>query len=238
MVRDSEIRARTQQFAEKIATVLNGTVTHSATFWAALISRDQAAFGTMNPKRLNEPASLRLTTISPFAYLWLDLGYTMFLNEDNHLTVHSSFVTLSTGPDAEHPLLHYDYERNKPGYPEAHLQLCMNSRPMKELLATVGRPRDDVEDLHFPVGGRRYRPPLEDIIEFMMMERLVHERAGARALLDRHRDEFRRIQLKAAIKSDVPTAIEALELEGYEVRKRGVGSRLASRRRSVQRRST
>jgi hypothetical protein len=237
VVRDSEIRARTQQFAEKIATVLNGTVTHSATFWAALISRDQAAFGTMDPKRLNEPASLKLTTVSPSAYLWLDLGYTMFLNEDNHLTVHSSFVTLATGPDAEHQLFHYDYERNKPGYPEAHLQLCMDSRPMKDLLAGIGRPRDDVEDLHFPVGGRRYRPPLEDIIEFLIMERLVHERAGARALLDRHRDEFRRIQLKAAIKSDVPTAIEALQLEGYEVRKRDVGSRRA-RRRSRQRRST
>jgi hypothetical protein len=162
----------------------------------------------------------------------------MFLNEDKHLTVHSSFATLSTGPDAEHQLFHYDYERNKSGYPEAHLQLCMESQPTRELLALVGRPRDSVEHLHFPVGGRRYRPPLEDIIEFLIMERLVHERAGARDLLDRHRDEFRRIQLKAAIKSDVPTAIEALDLEGYEVRERGVRARLASRRRTGQRRSS
>lgn len=219
MARDSEVRARTQQFAEKIADLLNGTVAHSASFHAALLSAEQAAFGTMNPRKLNDRSqAVRLETRGHFAHLWLDFGFTMFLNVNNHLTVESSIMAVLTGPEVEHQLFRYDYERNKKdGFPEAHLQVCTESQPMKDLLTAVGRSRQSVEDLHFPVGGRRYRPPLEDIIEFLIREKIVAERSTAQAVINRHREEFRRIQLKAAIKSDVPSAIEALGDEGYDV---------------------
>ena len=33
----------------------------------------------------------------------------------------------------------------------------------------MGKPRREVDRLHFPTGGRQYRPALEDVIEFLIV---------------------------------------------------------------------
>jgi hypothetical protein len=65
--------------------------------------------------------------------------------------------------------------------------------------------------LHFPVGGRRYRPSLEDVIEFLIVERLVDARDGWQTVLAREREAFRRLQLRAAIRRDPETTMSALK---------------------------
>jgi len=44
-----------------------------------------------------------------------------------------------------------------------------------------------LEKLHFPVGGRRYRPALEDIVEFLIAEGYVQHREGWREVIGFHR---------------------------------------------------
>lgn len=72
--------------------------------------------------------------------------------------------------------------------------------------------------LHLPVGGRRFRPCLEDIIEFCIVEGIVepHNRDW-REVIDDKRDQFYRRQLKAAVRQYPLEAVLALERLGYNV---------------------
>jgi hypothetical protein len=72
-------------------------------------------------------------------------------------------------------------------------------------------PKDrPLHDLHFPVGVRRHRPALEDVIEFLTAEKLAKPRDGWEKVLYASRDDFRRRQLRAAIRRDVATARQAV----------------------------
>ena len=68
-------------------------------------------------------------------------------------------------------LVPFDYERGKSGYPEAHLQVYGESAA---LAAWKGTPKSrQLARLHFPVRGRRYRPTLEDVVEFLIAKELA-----------------------------------------------------------------
>jgi hypothetical protein len=97
-------------------------------------------------------------------------------------------------------------ERDKAdGYPDAHLQIDATS----ELFSTLNDPRCDtgrsLAQLHFPVGGKRFRPCLEDIIEFLIVERLVLARDGYEKVIEAGREGFRKNQLMAAMRRDRAT---------------------------------
>jgi hypothetical protein len=60
------------------------------------------------------------------------------------------------------------------------------------------------------VGGRRYRPTLEDVIEFLVIENLADARDGWADVLACHRKAWERLQLSAAIRADPGTARDVL----------------------------
>jgi hypothetical protein len=106
-------------------------------------------------------------------------------------------------------LCRFDYQRGKGESPEAHLQVYGES----EVLASLtGTPRTrQLERLHFPVGGRRYRPTLEDVVEFLITEGMADPRDDRwEDVLRSGREAFQRIQLSAAIRRDPETARAAL----------------------------
>lgn len=150
---------------------------------------------------------------------WLTIAYRVYLDGDGYLTVEQSVYFLSTGPDSNHltELLHYDYERDKEGYPEAHIQVIASSEAWDAVLASSGRPKAGVGKLHLPVGGRRFRPALEDLIEALINERILDGAPGWPRIVKEHRDEFRRLQLRAAIRRDPEVAALALQALGYTV---------------------
>ena len=65
--------------------------------------------------------------------------------------------------------------------------------------------------LHFPVGGKRFRPCLEDVIEFLAVERIVQKKDGYEKLLEAGRERFRRNQLMAAMRRDPETVDRSIE---------------------------
>jgi hypothetical protein len=85
------------------------------------------------------------------------------------------------------------------------------------LLKAVGRPKDDLSKIHLPVGGRRFRPALEDVLEALIDERIVSGSPIWRDVLNESRDEFRRRQLKAAIRREPDVAAAALRALRYTV---------------------
>lgn len=131
--------------------------------------------------------------------------------EDKYLMVRQSVMLLSASADPADTLLHYDYERDKPDdYPDAHLQICATSDDWKRVgIRTDGSERL-LERMHLPVGGRRFRPTLEDIVEFLIAEKLAQPKDGWKQAIAAGRESFRRKQLRAAIRRDPETARDAL----------------------------
>jgi len=142
--------------------------------------------------------------------LWL--GFSMRLAADadsKYLMVSSSVMYVATSESGE-PLFHIDYERDKPdGHPESHIQINATSDDW-ESIATIDGQRKGLPKLHFPAGGRRYRPTLEDLIRFLIGEGLVVPRNGWESVVDDSARQFAVKQLRAAVRADPHTAIEAL----------------------------
>ncbi|MGH9280666.1 MAG: hypothetical protein ACRD12_21560 [Acidimicrobiales bacterium] len=105
----------------------------------------------------------------------------------------------------DEPFCRYDYEREKAdGYPEAHLHVYGDTDAIDRCSRSPTSKR--LGDLHFPVGGRRFRPALEDLIAFLVREGMAMGKPGWEVVVESHRQRFHRIQLKAAVRRDPDTA--------------------------------
>lgn len=84
------------------------------------------------------------------------------------------WVDVTGGRKNHRPLVRLEYDR----YPEdqdraaAHVHLHANSPEMAWVYGTNGRPAPDLHALHFPVGGKRFRPTFEDFLLFLDREKL------------------------------------------------------------------
>jgi hypothetical protein len=200
-------------FAVTIQRLLNTTVCDGITIQAYVHDPARVLVGHGLGKQTLEVRPFRLRTGGGRVYGWLEISYRLRLDDaGRYLTVVSSYVGVYASESPDSLLCHMDYERNKPhGYPEAHLQVEGESAALSSWRLADGERGRELGDLHFPVGGRRYRPALEDVIEFLIVEKLAAPRPGWKPVLDRSRDDFRRRQLRAAIRRDMETATQAVK---------------------------
>jgi hypothetical protein len=167
-------------FAGIIQRLLNATVCDGITIQAYVYNLEPArvlvGHGLSKTSLEVQPFRLRIGRGTPHG--WLEISYRLSLDDEGtYLTVVSSYVGIYANNDERSMLCHMDYERDKPhGYPEAHLQVDGDSAALKAWQLTDGTTDRAMHDLHFPVGGRRYRPALEDVIEFLIVERLAAAR--------------------------------------------------------------
>jgi hypothetical protein len=76
-----------------------------------------------------------------------------------------------------------------------------------------GRRAVYLQDLHFPVGGPRFRPALEDILEMLIEEfgvKPVQSVAAARKALADSREDWRRKQVATVVRDAPSHAAQAL----------------------------
>ncbi|MFC0247381.1 hypothetical protein ACFFIO_02585 [Citricoccus parietis] len=86
-----------------------------------------------------------------------------------------------------------------------------------------------MQELHFPMGGHRFRPALEDVLEMLIDEFGIDNDQNAREALKRGRLVWRQTQTKSAVRDDPESAVEVLRGLGYDVTWRGQGSEPESR---------
>jgi hypothetical protein len=197
-----------------VKDLLNGTVCDAA--YVGVLERPDGdvVLGTeLRKVGRAQPVRLRGRGDVP---LWLTVHMRMSLDPADYLVTRESTYTVSKGFDRVE-LLHYDYERDKAGYPDAHVQIVAGSEHWDEVLLSAGRNRGGLGKLHLTVGGRRYRPSIEDVIDMLITERLLAPKAHAQERLDAGREEFQRRQLRAAIRRDPDAAVLELRGAGYEV---------------------
>ncbi len=136
--------------------------------------------------------------------------------QGRYLMVRSSVMTYGLDTDTDHPLFHFDYERDKAdGYPDAHLQVDVDPPGWTALC----RSRDldkSFGALHLPVGHKRFRPTVEDLIRFLIVEGLADHRTTWEAVLADSQRQFEEKQLRAAIRRNPEVARQALDALGTD----------------------
>jgi hypothetical protein len=202
------LRRTANDFAKSLTELLNGTVCDGARVSAYTWADGRVTVGTaLNRMGRSNPVPLRAKGgVRP----WLSVYARVFLDSDRHLAIHQSVYSLTCGATGGAEIFHYDFDRNKADYAEAHLQISGCNDALTDLLVDSGRPKAGLERLHLPVGGRRFRPSVEDIVEFLIDERLVEAKPDARDVLHRSRGRYHQIQLRAAVRSRPDIAADAL----------------------------
>ncbi|MHB1783614.1 MAG: hypothetical protein ACYCTE_13200 [Acidimicrobiales bacterium] len=210
---DTQARA----FAQEVTTLLNATVTDGVAF-SAVIGRRPGTLvlgrGVTKTNLNPQAVPLTLGRRDPSAWLWV----AFILGPDpegEHLTVFKSGFALYADPERDRMMLHYDYEREPAhNYPPAHVQVNGTAEDLSTLSQRRSGKRKDLKDFHLPVGGRRYRPTIEDVVEFIVAEDLADARAGWRDAVSESRNRWEDRQLRAAVRRNPGPAVDQLRRDG------------------------
>jgi hypothetical protein len=215
---DLETQAR--RFGDDISDLLNRTIATGARLSAVLSpERGTCVVGRGVTRKNFKPQPIALTLGKKPPRAQLLVAYILQLDEEaEHLTVAKSGYSLYLDDDCEHMLMHYDYDRAPTNrYPDAHFQVNGSSAGFDRLVERAQQPPRVLKDFHLPVGGRRFRPTLEDIIEFLVFEELIEAASGWQYAIAEHREEWEDRQLGAAIRRRPQVAVAQLRALGHEV---------------------
>ena len=147
-----------------------------------------------------------------------------------YLAVEQSEIVVRAEGDAE-PLLRFDYMRSprSDDVPRAHIQVHAHRDAFGYLMGkagtstTRGRRRakmtgtPKLSDLHLPVGGPRFRPCLEDVLEVLVHEFGIDSTAEGIDALRRGREQWRRRQVATVVRDAPEDAAQSLRDLGYTV---------------------
>lgn len=122
------------------------------------------------------------------------------------------------------PLLRLEYRADMATDPISHWQVHAERGAFSHLLTRAnehrpGRVRKphDLSSLHLPVGGERFRPCIEDLLQFLVVDCGVDHREGWRAMVENGREQWRRRQLGAAVRDAPSEAVRVLKDLGWTV---------------------
>ncbi len=195
--------------------LLNRTVCDNARV-VARVGPDKALVGTQLDGLMSRPVRMRSAARTS---IWLDVQCRLVLDGDEgrFLTMEASYCGVKFG-DGSDPLFHYDFERDKERYTEAHIQVCASHPTFESFLTELGRKGvSGLSKIHLPVGGRRFRPALEDVLECLIIEGLVEAQDGWERLIDKTRRAYRQRQIAAVVRRNIGTAQAELERLGYKI---------------------
>lgn len=150
------------------------------------------------------------------------------------LAVEKSQTSVEAVAASAEPLFRYEYLRSPQGHQaSAHVHVHGHRDATSYLMALCGegshrskkrrRAAEDnarvpqLSDLHLPLGGPRFRPCLEDVLEMLIDEFGVDVQRDAREALAAGRERWRIDQLAACVRDSPETATDVLRQLGYEV---------------------
>lgn len=224
-----ELFDRAKIFAQKVEDLFESTVVHGEhpdLSVKKMEGRDPEAIVVATPR--SRPIQL---SVNSTPLLRLDLRYHLEISsEGDYVRIERSTFQVRGMIKRTGPFFRYDFE-TRPGsaaIPTAHLNVYghrddllhamyvsnkSRSRPANKKDLDPKEPRG-LHMLHFPIGGARFRPCLEDVLEFVIREFGIDTAPGWQEVINAGRAEWRRIQLASAVQDDPETAHRALaELE-------------------------
>ena len=222
------LQTRVEGFVDTLNELLDGVLNTSARFEAEFVpDRRQAIVQPPYPQDDKVPAIplVRAGHDSGTPALFLGVTYRVALDEKGaHLQVITSTISLRVdvtgGQRVPRPLVRVEYDRRqlRPGRTAAHVHLHANSPEMAWIFGSSGQAAPDLHALHFPVGGRRFRPTLEEFLLFLDRENLFNDwKDGWKPKLIRSLEAWERLQARATARQFPEEAVGALVALGYSV---------------------
>ncbi|MCY3562012.1 MAG: hypothetical protein OXH20_12730 [bacterium] len=222
------LRALVGEFVETLNGLVRGVLDTPTRFDAEVVPHRQLAIVRPPcPEADKVPAIplIRAKGGNEAPALFLGVTYKVAMDaNDTHLQVLTSTISLRVdvtgGKRVPRPLVRVEYDRDqlRPGRTAAHVHLHANAPEMAWVYGSGGQPAPDLHSLHFPVGGRRFRPTLEDFLLFLDREGLYTDwKDGWRPKLIQSLEEWERLQARATARQFPEEAVSALEALGYGV---------------------
>lgn len=150
-------------------------------------------------------------------------------SSSDYLTVQRSEVSVYP-PSKPGPLFRLDADTRANAVPAAHWNVYAKRDDIVRAMLISGRysgkkhakslrksPSSAPGRLHFPVGGWRFRPCLEDVLEMLIAEFDLKREPSAMDVLSEKRGVWRSYQLAAAVWDNTEVAADALREVGYVV---------------------
>lgn len=156
---------------------------------------------------------------------FLKVGFTLGSDqEDQHLTVLNSTFGLWLLPNVarqkKRPVFRVEYDRGATTKPAAHVHVHAESVELGWILGRYGHSLSQLQEIHFPVGGKRFRPTVEDLLLFLDREGLFRNWADDnwRDVVQRSLAEWDRRQARATARRFPEDSASQLRAMGYDVR--------------------
>ncbi len=138
-------------------------------------------------------------------------------SSERYLAVEQSIFKVTAVIDRT-PIVRYEYDRLARSKPSSHIQIHAHRGAISHLLSqNKHREPHALESLHFPTGGPRFRPALEDLLEFLICDCKFEPRDGWRKAIRQGRERWRRLQTRAVVRDAPSEAVQALEEIGYKI---------------------
>ena len=233
---DDILEAKAKGFAEELAQTVSGFTGQDCEF-VAQITASHVSVTHADPKGipLTVGAVPHVTLIIEYQCDWDSSG--------QYLAIASSWVQVFPGTKVnKEPLFRYEYLRKPNGnIPCAHLQVHAHRDAFTHALSAAGRnstrgkrlgTRDPGEPpalsaYHFPLGGTRFRPCLEDVLQSLQDEFGLDAAPGWEDALCQGRERWRKRQIGASVRDSPEQAARVLRELGYRVEGTPLGDRLA-----------
>lgn len=214
-----------QAFAQDISEAVSAFVDHTVPFKAT-------SSGTRFV--VTDDTQGIVVCVGDRASLALEVSYRCELDgEGLYLKVLSSKVAVHAGnrPKGD-PLFRFEYEAEQSGgLPASHLHVHAHRDQFTRVMtlaALSGAPRrqrapgSELEEarmsrIHFPTGGHRFRPALEDVLELIEQEFGATPGPAWRKVLQKNRERWRRDQTGSAVRDCPAEAVRVLQELGYTV---------------------
>ena len=154
--------------------------------------------------------------------LMLKAEFTVFADDHTgHMTVRNSAYGLWVHPDPKRsprPVVRIEYDRDAWNKPTSHVHLHAESMEFGWIYGTAGIAPRRLQEIHFPVGGRRFRPTIEDFLKFLDHEKLFVEwKPGWNDYVRQSLRTWERLQTRAAVRRCPEAAVHQLQHMGYRV---------------------
>lgn len=208
MTEPPSLEEQAQAFADELSALLMA-VFPDAPGVAAQISGDRVVVAPTDHVPLSV-GGFRLAALEIHVRCRLD-------SRGRWLAVDQSAYKLRLNADST-PLLRLEYMRDAHTAPSAHLQVHAQRGALSHLLSRAGHHAPhDMSKLHLPLGGARFRPCLEDLVQLLVTEFGLDALPHWEQAVHDGRARWRRTQAMAVTRDFPEQAADVLRQLGYEV---------------------
>ncbi|MFI8567318.1 hypothetical protein ACIGGF_12220 [Rhodococcus sp. NPDC078407] len=212
----SDFHDRANSFGLETARLIEKSF--PSTEWEVTVSArsDSARSVIQATVPLTQPPPRGGTTPNPLAHLGVTIKCCLD-SQGQYLAVENSTYRLVASIDKT-PMVRVEYERGSRRKPAAHLHVHAHRGAFSHILSRLKhKTPHSLESLHLPLGGDRFRPCLEDFVQFLIEDCNFDHKPDWRDAVTEGRERWRRIQTRAVVRDAPSEAVDALQKMGYQV---------------------